>query len=144
MRATSHLSPPVTWCVEGKLDEREEMTHRRKTRESKREREGDSMQEIRPMCAPVINQCVMKILCCCSNDELYYMKMKSNRYILIIIEEWAKHTVTVLVMHLLLIRVLEGFAVATVSIKTTHTHTQTSKHAYTHTQTYSGMNTGQQ
>ncbi len=31
-------------------------------------------------------------------------------------EEWAKHTMTILVMHLFLIRVLEGFAVATMSV----------------------------
>lgn len=38
---------------------------------------------------------------------------------------------TILVMHLLLIRVLEGFAVATVSIQTTHTYTCTQAHAHT-------------
>lgn len=62
--------------------------------------------------------------------------MQSNQ-LLVITEEWAKRTVTVLVMHLLLIRVLEGFAVATVSIQTTHTQrTNTHTVIQTHTRTH--------
>lgn len=58
--------------------------------------------------------------------------MPSN-LLLVIIEKWAKHTVTILVMHLLLVGVLEGFAIATVSIQSTHIHTHTHGHKNTHT-----------
>lgn len=60
--------------------------------------------------------------------------MPSN-LLLVIIEKWAKHTVTILVMHLLLVGVLEGFAIATVSIQSTHIHTHTHGHKNTHTHT---------
>lgn len=80
----------------------------------------------------------MKIVC--SQDELYYTGMKMrplqgmrSNLLLVIIEEWTKHTVTVLVMHLLLIGVLEGLAVATVSIQTTHTKGQTDTQSSKHT-----------
>lgn len=61
--------------------------------------------------------------------------MPSN-LLLVIIEKWAKHTVTILVMHLLLVGVLEGFAIATVSIQSTHIHTHTHGHKNTHTHTH--------
>lgn len=62
-------------------------------------------------------------------------RMPSN-LLLVIIEKWAKHTVTILVMHLLLVGVLEGFAIATVSIQSTHIHTHTHGHKNTHTHTH--------
>lgn len=62
-------------------------------------------------------------------------RMPSN-LLLVIIEKWAKHTVTILVMHLLLVGVLEGFAIATVSIQSTYTHTHGHKNTHTHAHTY--------
>ena len=107
-----------------------------------RQTEGENKQHS-GLCAAVITQSGMKIVC--SQDELYYTGMKMwplrgmrSNLLLVIIEEWPKHTVTVLVMHLLLIGVLEGLAVATVSIQTTHTkdrHTRTHAHTRTHTNT---------
>lgn len=63
-----------------------------------------------------------------SEDKLYHMGMKnwtpvrrnviSEEYNLqlLVVEDQARPTVTVLVMHLLLVRVLEGFAVTAVSV----------------------------
>lgn len=60
-------------------------------------------------------------------DKLYYPGDENSTYMrntisFIVGHDWSKLTMAILVMHLLLVRVLEGFAVATVS---THTHTYT-------------------
>lgn len=78
---------------------------------------------------------------CLLKDEPYKIGMttqplqgKPSNPLFVIIEAGAKHTVTILVMHLFLIRVLECFAVPTVSIQTTHTQ-RTNAHTVVQTHT---------